>query len=622
MDLAVFLIFFPLVPALILLCSKSYFMQKWTVVLSSIIIAIASIWISAGDRTIDSHLLPILLSWMNHFVIIGDIILALVFLYICRRLPFKRYWIPLMVILQYGAVLLYDFTGKIPETTHFLYVDTLSSIMALIIGLVGGLIAIYTVGYMRHYHYEHHEIPDRTRYFLAAIFLFFFAMFGIVFSNSLTWIYFFWEVTTLCSFIMISYSQTEEAKQNAMRALWMLLLGGLSFAIAIIFLSARVHTINLQHLLTLKQSVVLLPVMLLCFAGINKAALFPFGNWLLGAMVAPTPSSALLHSSTMVKAGVYLVLRCAPILKGSISGEILALLGGLSFLGASAMAIAEADGKRILALSTIANLGLIVLCAGIGTPFALWAALLIIIFHAVAKALMFLCVGTVAQQLGDRNVESMEGLISKMPLMTIAMLIGISGMFLAPFGMLISKWMVIEALTKSNPLFTSIVIFGGSMMLFFWTKWMGKIVIVSDRKPGYEKGIGIEWIALVGLSILVIATCVFYPFIGRWWIQPLYGASSIITHRVELTLAIMLALMLLPPIIFLVRFKHLVFTQPYLAGLNIKGTHEFVNSLGDQQRWGVRNYYLSKFFGEKLLMKWMIVFSIVTIILMFAMVAI
>ena len=168
----------------------------------------------------------------------------------------------------------------------------------------------------------------------------------------------------------------------------------------------------------MKQSVVMLPVLLLCFAGMNKAAQYPFGNWLLGAMVAPTPSSALLHSSTMVKAGVYLVLRCSPVLQNSASGAIVALIGGTSFVMCSALAISQSNGKKVLAYSTIANLGLIVLCAGIGTSFTLWAALLLIIFHAVAKALMFLCVGTVDHQTGSQDIEDMYGLVSRMPLLT------------------------------------------------------------------------------------------------------------------------------------------------------------------------------------------------------------
>jgi len=619
MEFAVFLILFPLLPALLLILVRNKFLQKWIVILSSLAIALGSVLFAMHYMHSDGDLPVILSSLPDKVIFAGDIILACAFLYICRRLPFKRYWIPLMVVVQYGALFLYELKGAIPETEHYFFFDGLSSVMALVIGIVGTLIAIYTVGYMKHYHHEHPEVPERSRFFIAAIFLFFSAMFGIVFSNSLTWIYFFWEITTLCSFIMISYSQSEEAIRNAFRALWMLMLGGLAFSVAIIYLATQCRTIELQQVMSMNSSLVLLPVLLLCFAGMNKAALYPFGNWLLGAMVAPTPSSALLHSSTMVKAGVYLVLRCSPILKNTTSGAMVALIGGLSFLAGSALAISQRDGKKILAYSTIANLGLIVLCAGVGTSFTLWAAVLLIIFHAVAKALMFLCVGTVDHQTGSKDIEDMEGLISRMPFVTVAMLIGLSGMFLAPFGMLISKWAVIEALANRSPIFPPIVIFGGSLMLFFWTKWMGKLVTVQGKQPNQEKGIGIEWIALWGLSFLTILSCACYPVIGKWWLEPVFGWNPMLYENVELTVGIMLGLMVLPPIIFLIRRRNLVYVPPYLGGANVSDPNQFRNSLGCDQAWSFKNYYLVRFFGEKRLLNWTIIISIIMFILMFAM---
>jgi len=618
MNWATFLILFPLVPAILLIFSKKYFLQKWITLISSALIIIASIAFAASHMHAGGETPTILSSWPNTCVIIGDIIVALVFLTICRKLPFKMFWVPLMVVAQYGAVIYYDLAHKIPATTHYLYFDGLSAVMALVIGIVGTLIAIYTINYMRHYHHENPEVKDRSHLFIATIFLFFFAMFGVVFSNSLTWIYFFWEITTLCSFIMISYSGTQEAIRNAFRAVWMLLLGGLAFAAAIIYLSNTAGTIELQKIMSMDKALVLLPVLLLCFAGMNKAALYPFGNWLLGAMVAPTPSSALLHSSTMVKAGVYLVLRCSPILYHTTAGAMVALIGGFSFLAGSALAISQRDGKRILAYSTIANLGLIVLCAGIASPFAMWAAVLIIIFHAVAKALMFISVGTVAHQTGSKDVDEMHGLICRMPGTAMVMLIGLSGMFLAPFGMLISKWAVIEALAVRSPIFPPIVIFGGSMMLFFWVKWMGKLLVITQKEPSMEKGLGVEWIGLWGLAILTIAAAVCYPIIGNGWLAPVYGQNPMIYQNLEVSIGIMVALMLLPPIFFLIRWKNLIYVKPYLAGINIeKNNNEFIGSLGNPRKWSFSNYYLTKFFGEEKLTKGIIIGSILLWILMF-----
>lgn len=372
-----------------------------------------------------------------------------------------------------------------------LVVDQLSGIMALINGLVGGGICLYALGYMREYHGKaHREVRDRQPLFFALLFIFMGAMFGLVFANSLLWLFLFWEITTWCSFLLIGYTQTAEARRNALLALVMNLAGGLAFAAAIVVLYQRTGSIELQALTGEKQALALLPAALLCFAGITKSAQLPFSSWLLGAMVAPTPVSALLHSSTMVKAGVYLVLRMAPVVEGTKTGLLVALVGGLTFVVASFAAITASDAKRVLAWSTVANLGLIVLCGGIGTHEAVWAGILLIIFHAVAKCLLFLCVGVVEHKLHGRDIESMAGLVVTMPRVSVMMQIGMAGMFLAPFGMLISKWAVLKAVVDASPMLSAFVVFGSAATLFFWVKWMGKLLEIVNPAAAGDEGIG------------------------------------------------------------------------------------------------------------------------------------
>ena len=599
MNLLLFLILFPLIPAVAILLIRSESLRNSVVLASVAVLIIASVWLAVtGVDAAPRHAGPPARG-AGQLVMAADVILALVFLYVCRRLPAKRFWIPLLVLVQYGAVTWYHSAGRIPEVTEPLLLDNLSIIMALIIAVVGGLITIYTIGYMRRYHEEHPEIPDRTNRFLATVFLFFFAMYGIVFSNGLTWIYFFWEITTLCSFIMIGYPRTDEARENSFRALWMLLLGGLAFAAAILCASTWCGSVEIGRLLSTGKAVVMLPVALVCLAGMNKAAQFPFSGWLLGAMVAPTPSSALLHSSTMVKAGVYICIRFAPLLRGTVIGHMVALVGGLTFLVGSAIAISQRDAKRVLAYSTVANLGLIILCAGVGSNLALWGAVLLVIFHALAKALMFLCVGTVEQQIGSRDIEEMRGLVSRMPRVTIMMLIGMAGMFLAPFGMLISKWAVMEALARKNPVLTMMVIFGGSLMLFFWGKWMGAIVAVSGEKPRAEKKIlPSEWGVLYSLSALTVMVCALFPLIGVFLIEPMYGSDPLLTRGHVLMLSIMMGLIMMLPLGFVIHRKHLHHVEPYLGGANIADPHQFMGSLGRGRDWELSGYYLAEQFGE------------------------
>ena len=136
-------------------------------------------------------------------------------------------------------------------------------------------------------------------------------------------------------------------------------------------------------------------------------------------------------------------------------------IGGFTFLATSMLAIGQSDGKKVLAYSTVSNLGLITACAGIGMHEAVWAGILLMIFHAVSKSLMFLSVGAVENVLGSRNIEDMHGLIVKLPELAFVMIVGIAGMFLAPFGMLISKWAALKAFIDSNSIL--LVIF-----LIYW----------------------------------------------------------------------------------------------------------------------------------------------------------
>ena len=125
-------------------------------------------------------------------------------------------------------------------------------------------------------------------------------------------------------------------------------------------------------------------------------------------MVAPTPVSALLHSATMVKAGTYLLLRMAPAFAGTTMSTIVALFGAFTFVGTCMLAVSQSNAKKILAYSTISNLGLIIACVGINTPASMVAATMIIIYHSVSKGLLFMCVGAIEQRIGSRDIEDMR----------------------------------------------------------------------------------------------------------------------------------------------------------------------------------------------------------------------
>jgi ech hydrogenase subunit A len=498
--------------------------------------------------------------------------------------------------------------GKEIHVAQNLFVDKFSIIMALINGIVGGVICLYALGYMKEFHASHKEFRDRRPLFFGLLFIFLGAMFGVIFANNLMWLYFFWEITTLCSFLLIGYKDNEESRQNALRALVLNLVGGLAFAGGIVIMQFQVGSVELSTLIKQAPEAVLVPVALLAFSGLTKSAQLPFSRWLLGAMVAPTPVSALLHSSTMVKAGVYIIIRLAPMLHGTVPGIVVALVGAVTFLVTSFAAICTSDAKKVLAYSTIANLGLVVLCGGIGTYEAVWAGILLIVFHAVAKCLLFLCVGVIEHKLHSRDIEKMGGLILSMPKLSVMLQVGIAGMFLAPFGMLLSKWAVLKAVVDAYPLLTLFVVFGSAPTLFFWVKWLGKLLEITGPVKNVEKGISFgEWLAMGLLTSLTILACLLFPLLSSQLIEPyvmeVYGRTTTMDHGNFIIMTIMLAMVCLFPLSFFNYGRKVHVMDAYLGGANINQSNTQFQGSGQVRDMTLKNYYFAELVNEKWLVQ-------------------
>jgi ech hydrogenase subunit A len=616
MSTPLFLIVFPILVAIVLLFLKNNTARFAVVVSSFFVLCLASISLAVNYFKSDMQFLTVPWEFTDHFILIAEVLLSLYVL--ITGIRNKQKLVTLFVIIQLLPLLWFEFKGPHIEIEHPLIVDRLSVVMALIIGIIGGIISIYSIGYMRDFHdHFHSEFKDKRCFFFFVVFAFLGAMFGIVFSNNLRWLYFFWEITTVSSFLLIGYKGTKESIQNAFLALRLNLLGGVGFAAALIYLQTRVGILELDKVMFSPKAIVLLPVVLMSFAGMAKAAQLPFSKWLLGAMVAPSPVSALLHSSTMVKAGVYLILRFAGVLEGTFAGFMIALVGGVTFLICSCIAVSQSDAKKVLAYSTIANLGLIVLCAGLGTYEAVWAGVLLIIFHAVAKCLLFLTVGVVEHKIHSRDIEDMAGLIITMPKVSIMMQIGMAGMFLAPFGMLISKWAVLQALVDYNPLLAVFVVFGSSVTLFYWVKWMGRLLTVVGKQEELESTVHrSEWFSLGSLALLTVATCGLFPLVANFLIEPyieeIYHHTVDMGHGNIIIMLIMLAMIALFPLSFFRYGKRVKVVDAYLAGANTPQGIDFYNSLNASQQMHMRSYYLQDIFGEgKLLVIGIVVSSII-----------
>ncbi len=554
--------------------------------------------------------------------------LAIMGLVIYYGVKYKKYYVALLSVAQTGLISWLELSGGSEiEGTH-IAADKLTVVMCLIIGVVGVLICVYAVGYMKDYHAHHTEFKDRRAFFFAMLFVFLGAMFGLVFSSNLTWIYFFWEITSICSFLLIGYNRTTEAMNNSFKALWMNLLGGLGFAVAIVYCAKNLKVVELEKLVAMGTGtqVALIPVILLAFAGLTKSAQLPFSGWLLGAMVAPTPTSALLHSATMVKAGVYLIIRLAPALSGNLAGSMVTTIGGFTFFMTSLLAISQSDGKKVLAYSTISNLGLITACAGVGRHEAVWAGVLLMMFHAVSKSLMFLSVGAVENSTGSRNIEDMHGLIVKLPELAFVMIVGIAGMFLAPFGMLISKWAALKAFVDSKSVMLVIfLVFGSASTLFYWTKWLGKLVAMihnSERLPNTTKGS--EWFSLISQAFIMIALVISFPVVSTYLVEPFLedmfhdAVPAIISSgNMNIMLMMLCVIVILPIAVRLLTFgKKKKIVMSYMGGGNTGDDRSFVDSFGDTKQMYLANWYMEDYFGEGKLLTPSVVLSAAGIIIM------
>lgn len=604
------LILLPLVVAILLLLLKQDGVRNALVCVAAAAIAVLSVALAISYLRTGWIAFSYSSEIVNICCTVFSVLLAVAIL--SFSIKYKNILVTALAVIQLAGSLVFEFVySKGIEVQQGLYIDSLSVIMALIIGIIGSGITVYALGYM--IDFQHHEpegAKDRRNIFFAIMYLFLSAMFVIVFANNLSWLFTGWEITTVCSFLLIGYTKTEEAINNAFRQIIFNMLGGIGFLVALYWCAINLHTLDFAEFIKIglvNPSLVAVPVGFLAFAGLTKAAQMPFHTWLLGAMVAPTPTSALLHSSTMVKAGVFLLIKLAPLFLVCPAPAIMVILvGGITFVLCSFMAISQSNAKRVLAYSTIANLGLIVACAGVGTAEAIWAAILLTIFHAAAKSLLFLCVGTAEHHIGSRDIESMDLLFDRMPRLARLMMLGIMCMFVAPFGMLIAKWATLVSFVDQGQIALIIMLAYGSAATFmFWGKWIGKLSGIAGSPENVEITVHkSEWVSLMIMAIIAVVACVCLPAVSNLFVEPyIHGVSHTVGQAITTDNLWISSILAVFVVIFLFGGLNGKSKQKrvdvYLAGVNTQNDRRmFTNSLSGESEATVRNFYLDNIFGE------------------------
>ena len=329
--------------------------------------------------------------------------------------------------------------------------DGLAFLFSLLILGIGLLVILYA----RYYLSE----KDQMGRFYSYLMLFMTAMVGIVLSNNLMQLWFFWELTSISSFLLISYwHHRSDARKGARMALTITGAGGLALLAGIILIGQLVGSYDLDVVLNsgnlIRESDQYLPILILVLLGaFTKSAQFPFHFWLPHAMAAPTPVSAYLHSATMVKAGIFLMARMFPVLAGTESWFlIVSITGLLTLLVGAYMALFKHDLKGLLAYSTVSHLGLITLLLGMGTKLAAVAAIFHIINHATFKASLFMAAGIIDHETGSRDMRRLNGLWKYMPQTATLAMVAAAAMAGVPLlnGFLSKEMFFAETLEQST----------------------------------------------------------------------------------------------------------------------------------------------------------------------------
>ncbi|MEL6435876.1 MAG: proton-conducting transporter membrane subunit, partial [Pseudomonadota bacterium] len=294
------------------------------------------------------------------------------------------------------------------------FIDGLSLTFALLITGIGTLIVLYAGGYMKG-----HPMQGR---FMSFILMFMGAMQGLVLSDSFFMFFVFWELTSITSFLLIGFKHdAEKSRRSATQALVVTGAGGLILLAGLIVIWNVTGVSEFSLLLAsgdiLRDSPFYIAAFVLVLGGaFTKSAQFPLHFWLPNAMEAPTPVSAYLHSATMVKAGVYLLMRLNPAMGHTDAWEtVLPLFGGTTLLVGTILAVRQTDLKLMLAYTTVASLGLLVMLTGFGTHKAIEGAVLYLIAHSLFKGALFMVAGNVDHEAGTRDVTKLGGLLSLMP---------------------------------------------------------------------------------------------------------------------------------------------------------------------------------------------------------------
>lgn len=402
--------------------------------------------------------------------------------------------------------------------------DGLSLLFSLLICGIGTLITLYASGYLK-------GNAQIGRFYLF-FFMFMASMLGVVLSDNLILLFIFWELTSLSSYFLIGfYHQDEKSRKSALQALLVTGIGGLAMLVGFLMLGQMGGNMSLSALIVGRAGFQAHPlfeatmILILCGA-FTKSAQFPFHFWLPNAMAAPAPVSAYLHSSTMVKAGVYLIARCHPIFtQSALWLDALTWFGAATVLTGAWLALQQSDLKKYLAYMTVSALGVMVMLLGAGTAFGIQAAMLFLFAHALYKGCLFMVAGTVDHATHCRNPEELGGLMRKMPWTAASAFLAAFSMagFFPFLGFIGKEWMLETVLHSENRTLLILGVFAGAIYAAI-AIWAAVKPFVGKLSPAAEHAHEAPPSMLLGALVLACLGLVFGVFPSLC--KPLLSAAA------------------------------------------------------------------------------------------------
>jgi len=428
--------------------------------------------------------------------------------------PKLRNWLSLALVLTalvgslclvprvlHGTV---DVSYALPAGFNFvLHADGLAVFMAIVSSLISSIIVVYSMAYISHYR-------NQNEYYLMVV-LFLAAMMGLVYGGNLIFLYVFWEITAITSWRLIGFFREPQHVVRADKAFLVTMLGAVAMLLGFVMIYQQAGSFDMA---VIKERLAGGPIpglatALILMGILSKSATLPFHTWLPDAGVAPSPVTALLHAAVLVKIGVYVFARLFIVTFTVGTGWMTAvmIIAAASTLVSAAAALIDTDLKRIIAYSTVSQIGFIFLGFAVDNPIGVMGALLYILMHGIAKGGLFLCAGIVEQNTHTKDITRMGGLIKTMPVTAMAFLFcAFSVMGIPPFGGFFSKYLVIAGAVDGGQWWLAgTFIVGAFMTILYLLRVFSMVFLGQPQMAPVREGspLMVTCVAVLGLLALI-----------------------------------------------------------------------------------------------------------------------